>query len=261
MGNNSIEYENDVFSSKQTDDVAVITFKQNPIEILSDNKVRAAFLATFSKIDDSQKILGVVIKNSSEYTGGKYLERRISHIVESLKHERQRTAINRLKHSMELLVDLFVNTTKPTVAALNGDIGETVFGISLACDFRYASSNTTFHHPTVKLGLPTDGVLAFYLVHYIGLPRSIDLLLTTTQQSATEVHDLGLLTGVTADVELMDRCVEKLSAMSQHPNYSISAMKRLLRPDVNEIHKFIDKAFQEMLLNINAVNKTLSERR
>ena len=261
MEKNSIELENDVFSCKQTGDIAFITFKQNPIEILTNKEVMDAFFSTFERIDDSQIIRGIVITNSSEYTGGFYLKRRISHIIGSLKHETQRRAISRLKHSMEHLVDLFTNITKPTVAALNGDIGETVFGISLACDFRYASSNTIFHHPTVKLGLPTDGVLAFYLIHYIGLPQSIDILLTKTKLSASEVKELGLLTDVTADEELMNRCVEKLNDISQHPNHSISAIKRLIRPDVNEIHKFIDKAFQEILGNLNEIIEALSDDR
>lgn len=60
---------------------------------------------------------------------------------------------------MEQLANFFSNITKPTVTALNGNIGEALFVVSLACDFRYATSNTIFHIQTVKLGLPTTGVL------------------------------------------------------------------------------------------------------
>jgi enoyl-CoA hydratase/carnithine racemase len=263
MGKNSIEIENDIFSCKQTDDVAFVTFKQNPMEILANNEFKNAFISAFSKIDDSRKIKGIVITNSPEYIGGNYLklESIISNIVVTLKDERRRAAIQRLKNSTEQLVNLFINITKPTIAALNGDIGETVFGISLACDFRYAASNTIFHHHTVKLGLPTDGVLAYYLVKYIGLPRSIDILLTKTSLSAPEVHDLGLLTDVTADEELMSRCVEKLNEISRYPSHSVSAVKRLFRPDENEIHLYIDRAFETIVLNLDEIKETLSDRK
>lgn len=261
MAKNLIEIENDVFSCKQTDDVALITFKQNAIELITNNEVKDAFLSTFSAIDDSQKICGVVITNSSKYAGDIKLTRLMTYILETLEYERQDIAIQRFKNSMAQLVNSFINTTKPTVTALNGDIGQALFGLSLACDFRYATPNTIFHLPTVRLGLPTTGVLAFYLVHYIGLPRSIDILLTKASLSAPEVHDLGLLTDVITDEELIKRCVEKLNDINQYPNYAISGMKRLLRPDINEISKFIDRAFESFILNLNEIKKAPSGRR
>ncbi len=261
MGKNSIEIENDVFSCKQTDDVAFLTFKRNVIEIVTNYAVRDAFFSTFSKIEDSPKVKGVVVTNSSKYTGDTNLESFIAHTIESLKYGEQNITIRRFKNTMEQLANFFSNINKPTISALNGDIGEALFAVSLACDFRYATSNTVFHIQTVKLGLPTTGVLAFYLVNYIGLPRSIDILLTKTSLSAPEAHNLGLLTDVTADEELMSRCVEKLDAISQYPSYSISAMKRILRPDPSEISKLLDRAFEEFGLNLKEIRKALSDRK
>ena len=259
MEKNSIEIENDVFSCKQTDDVAFITFKRNVIDLLTNNEVRNAFLLTSSKIEDSQKIKGVVVTNSSEYAGDTNLKSFITHTIENLEYGEQNVTIQRFKNTLEQLANFFNNLTKPSVAALNGNIGEALFAISLACDFRYATSNTIFHIQTVKLGLPTTGVLTFYLINYIGLPRSIDILLTKTSLTAPEVHDLGLLTDVTADEELMSRCVEKLNDISQYPSHSISAMKRILRPDTNDISRLIDRAFEEFGLNLKEIRKALSD--
>ena len=255
MIKNLTEIENDVFSCKQTDDVALVTLNQNANEILANNEAKDAFLSTFSTIDESPKIKGVVITNSSKYTGDINLKRLITYISEVLKYDRRDISIRRFKNSMAQLVNLFINITKPTFAAMNGDIGQGFFAISLACDFRYATPNTTFHFPAVKQGLPTTGVLAFYLVHHIGLPRSIDIFLTKTSLSAPEAHDLGLLTDVNTDEELINRCIEKLNDISQYPSYGISAMKRLLQPDANEIHKLIDRAFEAFILNLNLIEK------
>ena len=261
MEKNSIEIENDVFSCKQTDNVAFVTFNQNPLEILANDELKNTFISTLTEIDDSREIRGIVFANSPEYIGGNYskLKNIISYIVETLRAERRKPAIQRLKHSMENLVNLFINLTKPTVAALSGDIGETVFGISLACDFRFATSNTIFHHQTVELGLPTDGVLAYYLVNYVGQPRSLDILLTKNSLSASEVQELGLLTDVTADEELMNRCIEKLNDISRNPIHSISAVKQLLRPDKNEIYRYIDRAYETILLNLDEIKEMLSD--
>ena len=81
-------------------------------------------LVKFQPIDDSRKIRGVVITNSSKFTGDTDLKRLITYISEVLKHQRQDIAIHRFKNSMKQLVNLFFNITKPTVDALNGDIGQ-----------------------------------------------------------------------------------------------------------------------------------------
>ena len=261
MGENSIEIENDVFSCKQTDDVAFVTFKKNVTELVTNREVRNAFFSTASKIEASQEIMGVVVSNLSEYTGDNNLRSYISHTIESLEYGEQNLAIQRFKNTMEQLANFFSNLTKPSVAALNGDVGEALFAVSLACDFRYAASNTTFHIQTVKLGLPTTGVLAFYLVNYIGLPRSLDILLTKTSLSASELHELGLLTDVVADEDLMSRCVEKLNDTGQYPGYAISAMKRILRPDPREISRHLDRAFEEFGLNLKEIRRALSDRK
>lgn len=258
MGENSIEIENDVFLCTRTDDVAFLSFKQNPIEVLSDSDIMNAFFSTFSKIDDSRKIKGLVITNWSEYTGGIYLKGVISHIVETLKHERQSIAIQRLKNSLDQLVNRFINFTKPTITAFNGNIGEVLFAMGLVCDFRYATPNTIIHLPTVKFGLPTTGVLPFYLAHHIGAARSIEILMSKTSLDANEVNDLGLLTDLVPDEEMITRCITKLNDISQYPSYGIASMKRILRPDANEISKFMDRAFEEFILNINEIKESLS---
>ena len=261
MEKNLIEIQNDVFSCKQKDDVAFVTFKRNVIELLTNNEIRNAFYSTFSKIEDSARIKGIVVANSTKYTGDTNLKSFITHTIENLDYGKQNVTIQRLKNTLEQLANFFSNITKPTVSALNGNIGEALFAVSLACDFRYATSNTLFHIETVKLGLPTTGVLAFYLLNYIGLPRSIDILLTKTSLSASEAHDLGLLTDVIVDEELMSRSVEKLNGISNYPSYSISAMKRILRPDTNEISMLLDRAFEEFGANLKEIRKALSDRK
>jgi len=256
MAKNLIEIENDVFSCTQKDDFALVTLNQSVNEILTNNEIKDAFLAIFSTIDDSQKINGVVIANSSKYTGEINLQSLTAHISEVLKYERRDIAIQRFRNAMAQLVSLFINFKKPTIFAMNGDIGQISLGLSLACDFRFATSNAIFHLHTLQLGLPAAGVLAYYFVQYIGLPRSIDLLLTKTSLSAPEARDLGLLTDVTTDEELIDKCIAKLNDISQYPSYGILAMKRLLRPDANEINKLIDRDFDEFKLNLNVIGKS-----
>jgi len=109
MAKNLIEIENDVFSCTQKDDFALVTLNQSVNEILTNNEIKDAFLAIFSTIDDSQKINGVVIANSSKYTGEINLQSLTAHISEVLKYERRDIAIQRFRNAMAQLVSLFIN--------------------------------------------------------------------------------------------------------------------------------------------------------
>ena len=247
MAKNLIEIEAGGFSCKQKEDVCFVSFNQNAGEIATRIDVRDQFLSTLEKIDNSEKIKGLVIANSPTYKGDTDLKNMMSYFSKVFRSTVEDKAVNRFKNATLQLVNILVNFTKPTIVAMNGDIGQMLFGLSLACDFRFATSNTIFHLPNVKLGLPITGILAYYLIQFIGRHRSIDLLLTKASLSAPEAKDLGLITGITTDEELMNHCMEKLNVIKQYPSYGISAVKRILQPDASDVTNFIDKAFDEFI--------------
>ena len=250
MEKNRIEIETDGFLCTQKEDVCFVNLNQNAIEILTRNDVRDQFMSTLEKIDNSENVRGLILMNSPTYEGDIELRKLIAYFFEVFKSEIDNRTVHRLKNSTKQLVDLFINYTKPVIVGLSGDIGQILFGFSLACDFRFATSNTIFHLPSVKLGLPTTGVLAYYLVQYIGRQRSTELLLTTTSLSAIEAKELRLLNDVTTEEELINKCLEKLNEIKLYPSYGISAIKRVFQPNVSEVTRIIDKAFDEFILNL-----------
>ena len=143
---------------------------------------------------------------------------------------------------------------------MNGDIGEVLFTVGLGCDLRYVTSNTTIHLPTLQFGFPTTGVLPFHLIHFIGLTRTREILLSRTSLSAAEVHELGLVTNIVTEEEIISQCINKLHDISVFPIHGIAARTRILRADASEISKYINRAFEEFILNINAIKDTLSGR-
>lgn len=250
MAKNLIEIETGGFSCKQKEDVCFVNLNQNAIEILTRIDVRDQFLSTLTKINDSENIRGVVLANSPTYKGDTELRNLMAFFSKVFRSRIEDRAVPLFKNSTLQLANIFINYSKPIIAALNGDIGQILFGFSLACDFRFATSNTTFHLPSIKLGLPTTGVLAYYLVQYIGRQRSTDLLLTKTSLSAPDAKKLGLLTDVTTDEELINNSLEKLNVIKQYPSYGISAVKRVLQPNASDVTSFINKAFDEFILNL-----------
>jgi enoyl-CoA hydratase/carnithine racemase len=78
------------------------------------------------------------------------------------------------------------------------------FALACYCDLRFASRGAKFTTAHGKLGLPCAFGLAWLLPHLIGLPRALDLILSSRTFDADEAHDLGLVTDVVDGPELLD---------------------------------------------------------
>jgi enoyl-CoA hydratase/carnithine racemase len=85
---------------------------------------------------------------------------------------------------------------KPIIAAVNGICMGGGFEMVANCDLILASSAAIFSLPEVKRGIiPVAGCLP-RLTRTIGLQRTMDLVLTGRNVSATTLHDWGLISQV-----------------------------------------------------------------
>mgnify|MGYP001819667489 CR=1 FL=1 len=246
----SVEIETSVYSCEQKKDICFVYLNTNSVEIVSRVNVKDQFLATLAKINDSESIKGLVITNSSTYKGDTQLTDLIDYYLEIIREGVGINAIAPFKHSTLQLVEILINYTKPTIVAMNGDIGQVFFGFSLACDYRFATSNTTIHLPSTKLGLPTTGVLAYYLVQYLGRQKAAELLLKKTALSAPEGEKLGMITDIVTVEKLVEHCVEKIDEIRKYPIEGFLALKRVLQPPVGDIASFVNKSFEQFIIHL-----------
>ncbi len=93
---------------------------------------------------------------------------------------------------------------KPILAAINGPVAGIGFALSCYCDLRFAARGAKFTTAHGKLGLPCAFGLAWLLPKLIGLPRALDLILSSRTFDADEAHDLGLVTAVVDGPDLLD---------------------------------------------------------
>jgi enoyl-CoA hydratase/carnithine racemase len=116
---------------------------------------------------------------------------------------------------------------KPIVAAVNGPAAGIGFVLACYCDLRFAARGAKFTTAHGKLGLPAAFGLAWLLPKLIGLPRSLDLLLSSRTFDADEAHRLGLVTAVVDGPDLLDHVYEyaRMLATTVSPA-SLAASKR-----------------------------------
>ena len=94
---------------------------------------------------------------------------------------------------------------KPILAAINGPVAGIGFALSCYCDLRFAARGAKFTTAHGKLGLPCAFGLAWLLPRLIGLPRALDLILSSRTFTADEAYDLGLVTTVVDGHDLLDQ--------------------------------------------------------
>jgi enoyl-CoA hydratase/carnithine racemase len=116
---------------------------------------------------------------------------------------------------------------KPVLAAINGPVAGIGFALSCYCDLRFAARGAKFTTAHGKLGLPAAFGLAWLLPKLIGLPRALDLLLSSRTFDADEAHALGLVTAVVEGPELLDHVHEYARTLATTVSpASLAASKR-----------------------------------
>ncbi|MBM3120019.1 MAG: enoyl-CoA hydratase [Chloroflexi bacterium] len=116
----------------------------------------------------------------------------------------------------------------PVVVAVNGVAAGA--GMSLACagDIVLAAESARFVVAYTRAGLTPDGSLTYFLPRIVGLRRAIELILTNRQVSAHEALDLGIVTQVVPDSELLPQAEVLANQLASGATKALGMSKRLL---------------------------------
>lgn len=119
--------------------------------------------------------------------------------------------------------------TKPLIAAVNGPgigIGLTLL---LHCDLVYAGESATLGAPFVKLGLVPEASSSMLLPAQVGMAVANDILLAGRTLNAQEALDVGLVSRVFKDAELMDEVHKIACHVAASAPTAVKKSKDLIR--------------------------------
>jgi enoyl-CoA hydratase/carnithine racemase len=157
-------------------------------------------------------------------------------------------------------IDL-LEKSKPNIIAVNGPaIGIGVTHI-LSGDIRMAAASATFSFPFLKLGAMPEAGSTALLAKLVGFGRAVDLCFASAKIDATEAKQIGLISSIHPDGELLDAAVARAAQMAAYQPLQMKLTKQMLYENAgerssDEILRRENGAFIELLRTLKR-SKTL----
>jgi len=132
------------------------------------------------------------------------------------------------------LMKALIAFDKPLVAAVRGAAIGGGTTMLTHCDFVYAGESAKFQVPFVNLGLVPEFGSSYSLPSRFGHIRAAELLLLGLPFDARRAADLGLVTRVVPDPELLAMASETARKLAEKPILALRACKRLMKQSSRE---------------------------
>jgi enoyl-CoA hydratase/carnithine racemase len=128
-------------------------------------------------------------------------------------------------HLMNALNDF----DKPLIAAVHGAAIGGGTTMLTHCDFVYAGESTKFQMPFINLALVPEFGTSYSLPARLGYLRAAELILLGLPFDAKRALELGLVTRVVPDQNLLATATATAEQLAKKPSSALSACKRLMK--------------------------------
>jgi 2-(1,2-epoxy-1,2-dihydrophenyl)acetyl-CoA isomerase len=126
---------------------------------------------------------------------------------------------------------------KPILAAVEGRVMGPGMSFMLASDLILAARSTVFNMGFTSYALSPDGGASFYLTRKIGAAKAMELLMLSTDFTAEQAQQWGLINGIVDDDKLHDEAKSWVDNLAQGPTKAFGSVKRL-----------VNKAFEQDII-------------
>ena len=100
---------------------------------------------------------------------------------------------NQFRRLFERVTGLLENLEQTTIAMINGHAIGGGFGLTLACDFRWAAAEAMLGIPEVDLGVPLGVASTTRFVRLVGPARAKEIIMEGRRYTAAEAQAMGLV--------------------------------------------------------------------
>ncbi len=237
---------------EKTSHVAMVTLNR-PQKLNAYSEIMVhEILAALGDARDDDEIRAVIVTGTGRgfCSGGdigrdfQYPARYRGHRMESMLEMRE---------NMHELVKFLQRFDKPTVAAINGAAVAGGVTLALSCDFRIAAESARLGDTSLKFALIPDEGGAYLFPRFLGLEKALKMSLFSEVYSARQALELGLVTEVVPDAELMPRAREWAERLAAGPPIAIRITKRMM---YKQLSMSLDNALEDAALGTMVANYT-----
>jgi 2-(1,2-epoxy-1,2-dihydrophenyl)acetyl-CoA isomerase len=133
-----------------------------------------------------------------------------------------------MRENMHQLVTLLRRFDKPTIAAVNGAAVAGGLTLALCCDFRIAAESARLGDTSLKFALIPDEGGAYLFPMFMGLQNALKMSLFSEVYPAQQAKELGLVTEVVPDAELMTAARAWAERLADGPPIALRITKRMM---------------------------------
>lgn len=187
-------------------------------------------------------------------------------LQEQLAHMQAGTGMGKVVNEYNPMMAALLSIPVPVIAEIAGPAAGAGWGIAMACDFRYVSTQASFKAAFTGVGLAADSGLSATLVQRLGRSRTLEVLLLDDKLDADRAQELGLVTEVVAPEELAPAVADVASKLAKGPTAAYKEMKQLIaRPTEIERAAEAEAEAQERLAktadHLEAITAFVEKRR
>jgi enoyl-CoA hydratase/3-hydroxyacyl-CoA dehydrogenase len=171
----------------------------------------------------------------------------------SMSAEERRQAFGNRKTQFRRLFErantVLENLEQATIAMINGHAVGGGWGLTLACDFRWAAAEAELWIPEVDLGAPLGVASTTRFVRLVGPARAKEIIMEGRRYPAAEAQALGLVHRVVPRADLDKAVREYAAVLAAKPFRPFAEMKARINtiarvgiPEVNAMTEgFLDR--------------------
>ena len=143
------------------------------------------------------------------------------------------------------LMNALIDFDKPLIAAVQGAAIGGGTTMLLHCDFVYAGESAKFQMPFINLAVVPEFGSSSIVPARIGHLRAAELILLGSPYDASRALELGLVTQVVPDQDLLSIATATAQKLAAKPASALQASKRLMKRPAHEQIKAAMKAENE----------------
>ncbi len=230
MEEQPFQFESDDIQFYIDDRVAVLKAKKNMFDHLADMEKSGQLLSLLDWVEHDPVIHALMFINDHDAFN---LEAYDKFIHTFMKEEGDTQGVDnkliraRQMNTFRSFITKMVSYKKLVIFALQGAVVTPFFGMALAADFRFVSTDMKFVLAHIKYGLHPSGALPFFLPRYLNKNQACELLYSSREINAMEASELNMVHEIFPNEEFDSLALDKAKKVSNLDTDVIRLTKRL----------------------------------